>query len=246
QAGYNRVFIAHNHPGKIFEYLDTIERLKRVNERDRSEIAGGIKLIQRVLGSCEWMVEGRGSYEYDDERYQKEFGNALAEIRAALVPLERIGADLADCPKSNQQVLFARLTEEELLAQLEQVTAERDAMKEKWECVPDEYQNWGDFGQSLLDDNDRLTYCAIERGVERDKAIVWKSIWKRAASWMRKKYKVSHENSLEKMMGFARKVNVAGVEASRDTITEALMGHCFSSIFLLYNHHPIRSTCAPA
>lgn len=49
-----------------------------------------------------------------------------------------------------------------LEAELERVKKERDELQEKWTDVPDEYENWGDFGQVLLVENDYLT-------LERDK-----------------------------------------------------------------------------
>jgi hypothetical protein len=44
--------------------------------------------------------------------------------------------------------------------------AEIERLKKQWECVPDEYENWSDFGQSILDDNDQLTDQCLERGEE--------------------------------------------------------------------------------
>jgi len=57
---------------------------------------------------------------------------------------------------------------ESLETELEQVKEENERLEKQWTYVPNEYENWGDFGQMLLDDNDRLTYKAVERGMERD------------------------------------------------------------------------------
>ena len=61
------------------------------------------------MGSREWLSESRGPYEYDDARYQKEFGAAVTEIRQALEPMANIAADWTSCPMDTEQVLRARV-----------------------------------------------------------------------------------------------------------------------------------------
>ena len=53
--------------------------------------------------------EGRGSYEWDDARYQKEFTTAVQEIKAALHPLAKIAANWQDCPRAGAEVAQARI-----------------------------------------------------------------------------------------------------------------------------------------
>jgi len=51
---------------------------------------------------------------------------------------------------------------------IEYQNKEIDRLTKQWEDVPEPYENYDDFGQSMLEDNDRLTYRAVERGMDRD------------------------------------------------------------------------------
>ncbi len=85
-----------------------IARLKAVNERDRSAIAAGLDTIEKALRAREWLRLGRGSYEWDDDRWKDEFGAAYDEILAALEPLRQIGGDHTDCPVSQAAIQATR------------------------------------------------------------------------------------------------------------------------------------------
>jgi len=73
---------------KIIEQNREIERLKAVNERDRSTVASGISSIREAIRRREWLRLGRGSYEYDDDRWRGEFSHAIDEIMEALGPFK--------------------------------------------------------------------------------------------------------------------------------------------------------------
>lgn len=96
----------------IAEYVDTkdaeIARLKSVNERDRSQVAEALAAIIAAIRSREWLVEGRGSYEWDDDRYQSEFGQALEEIRKAAATLSPLASNWSDCPLQFDEIIRAR------------------------------------------------------------------------------------------------------------------------------------------
>ena len=57
-------------------------RVRDLIDRDRTGLAQAIdEMVKEAQGRL-WIVEGRGSYEWDDERYRKEAGHALKAIVA--------------------------------------------------------------------------------------------------------------------------------------------------------------------
>lgn len=86
-----------------------VTRLRNILERDRSTVADGVNALKKAMASYDWLRgPGRGSYAFDDERYQKEFGDALDLIRAAIDPLLRVAGDWTDCPTSPADIAAAR------------------------------------------------------------------------------------------------------------------------------------------
>lgn len=85
-----------------------IAALRRMLERDRSAVALGINALNAALDSRRWLSEGRGSYAWNDDRYQSEFGEAINEIDAALRPLRAIAADWSGCPTDPAEIAAAR------------------------------------------------------------------------------------------------------------------------------------------
>ncbi len=86
-----------------------IKRLMGVIERDRTEVARILGLLRQAIGSRRWMVESRGSFEYDDATYQREFGVALEEIESSVTNrLALLAADLRDSPSTHDDIFEAR------------------------------------------------------------------------------------------------------------------------------------------
>ncbi len=85
-----------------------LERLKAVNERDRSKVADCIQAVRDAIRRREWLRLGRGSYEYDDDRWRDEFTQAIEEIAHALEPLRAVAADWSDCPTTPEEIAAAR------------------------------------------------------------------------------------------------------------------------------------------
>jgi hypothetical protein len=77
-------------------------------ERDRTKVAEVVTAIKQELHSYSWLIEGRGSYEWDDDRWHDEFKRAHEAISEALKPLERIAGDWTNCPKTDAEVKAAR------------------------------------------------------------------------------------------------------------------------------------------
>lgn len=78
-------------------------------DTERYKVAFGVQVILRAVQGRQWLSEpGRGSYTYDDERYQAEFGAALKEIEDALQPLRKIARDFSGCPSDPLRVAANR------------------------------------------------------------------------------------------------------------------------------------------
>ena len=84
------------------------ERLIAVNEHDRTHVADGIEEVMAALKSREWLRLGRGSYEWDDDRWKDEFGEAFDEIVKAMDRLRTVAGDFSDCPSTQAAVFTAR------------------------------------------------------------------------------------------------------------------------------------------
>lgn len=99
---------------KSWEDIDVliaeVDRLKRVNERDRSAIALWVERLRAEIRRSYAMAEGRGSYEWDDDRYRDEFKNAFGRLEKALDKAikDTHAHDLTDCPARSEEVAAAR------------------------------------------------------------------------------------------------------------------------------------------
>ena len=94
--------------GQMEGLYDEIKRLKAVNERDRSQVADVFTAIMEAIRRREWLRLGRGSYEYDDDRWRDEFSQAIDEVIEAAKPLRKIAADWSDCPTDPEEIAAAR------------------------------------------------------------------------------------------------------------------------------------------
>lgn len=86
-----------------------VARLQAIIERDRTMVARGVTAVRRAIVAREWLRLGRGSYEYDDDRWRDEFGAAIEEIEEAINPLRAVAANLNDSPVDANDVADARL-----------------------------------------------------------------------------------------------------------------------------------------
>lgn len=96
--------------------LAEILRLRAVIERDRSDVAGALTHMKAAIaGRAHLRGPGRGSFEWDDEKYQAEFGSALDDIGDGLKILSKISRDWTDSPKDPVAISKARATKVPLL-----------------------------------------------------------------------------------------------------------------------------------
>lgn len=78
------------------------------NERDRTQLHRVVRAIDDEITGRMWLLEGRGSYEWDDDKYRQEFGWAVKALQAKLEPLRKIASDLANSPTTQAKVDEAR------------------------------------------------------------------------------------------------------------------------------------------
>lgn len=77
-------------------------------EHDRTKVAECVTAVKKELQAYSWLIEGRGSYEWDDDRWHGEFKRAHDAIEAAIQPMVKIAADWSNCPKTWDAVQTAR------------------------------------------------------------------------------------------------------------------------------------------
>jgi hypothetical protein len=94
-------------PFKFAEAYAKSKKWELILERERSKVAEGVKVIKDAVIHRDWLTEGRGPYEWNDDNWHAEFAAASKEILTALEPLEKIAADLSDCPTKWEDVLAA-------------------------------------------------------------------------------------------------------------------------------------------
>ncbi len=77
-------------------------------ESQRYSLADPLFKIRKSIKEHEWLRLGRGSYEYDDDKWRDEFGCAITKIEEAIEPIEKIMKDWSNCPTDSARLLEAR------------------------------------------------------------------------------------------------------------------------------------------
>lgn len=107
---------------KTDELCQQLATAKQAIEADRTKIADAVTKLTKEIQSRAWLLDGRGSYEWDDDRYRKEFDGARKAILEAVEPLKRMAADLSNSPRTADEVIQAR---RDLLKEIEELKAKR-------------------------------------------------------------------------------------------------------------------------
>jgi hypothetical protein len=69
-----------------------VERLKALLHRDKTGLAKGLEDVLKRARAAGWIAEGRGSYEWDDDRYRQETGWLVRDVASiALAALKASG-----------------------------------------------------------------------------------------------------------------------------------------------------------
>lgn len=96
---------------------DPLRDARIANERDRTVVARCLNAFDRAVSARGWLTQGRGPYEWDDDRFYAEFGHALDEFRKAVEPLRRIGIDMTNVPKDDAGVAEGKAAATRLIAE---------------------------------------------------------------------------------------------------------------------------------
>ena len=73
-----------------------VERLLKIIDRDRTGLAKALVDVRARAQASYWIVEGRGSYTWNDDRYRRETGKALEEIGGIATKALRESGERAD------------------------------------------------------------------------------------------------------------------------------------------------------
>ena len=94
--------------------LRALDNALAANELDRISLHRIIREIDEEITGRMWLLEGRGSYEWDDDRYKLEFGWAVHALQEKLEPLRKIAGDLTNSPTKQEDVDVIKRLESEL------------------------------------------------------------------------------------------------------------------------------------
>lgn len=87
-GGASCVNDAHHRPPTYDDWMraraaaidERVAMLYAALDRDRTGLAAALNAIKSHVKAHGWVLEGRGSYEWDDERYRDEAGNAMRPV----------------------------------------------------------------------------------------------------------------------------------------------------------------------
>jgi hypothetical protein len=101
----------------LAERVEDVDHLRHVIDRDRYIVAAALGSIKQTIAGYAWLMgEGRGPYEWDDDRYRDEFRDAVEAIERATEPLTKVAWDKSDCTRIEERVVAAKHAAREMLA----------------------------------------------------------------------------------------------------------------------------------
>ena len=116
----------------VLEAQSEIARLKAVIERDRTVFCNLLVRLKNAVKGRQHLgdenARAASGYNYDEDGFIKEFGDAYTEIMSALEHAHRVFQDFTDCPKGNA-ILEAQVEANAILSKPQ--PAERAAVPEE-------------------------------------------------------------------------------------------------------------------
>lgn len=103
------------------------DEARQALEHDRSKVIEAVNQFSDAFARRSWLLDSRGSYEWDDERYRDEFRGAYDELAAPIQQLKAIGKDWSNCPTNHDEIMRARNDWLARAETAERQLAERDA-----------------------------------------------------------------------------------------------------------------------
>lgn len=93
---------------EIASAKDRATKAEAALERERTHVSRYARKVRLAFQSRDWIMEGRGSYEWNDDSYRDEVRHLYDDVEPNLAALEKIAGDLANCPKTQEAVEAAR------------------------------------------------------------------------------------------------------------------------------------------
>ena len=93
------------------------DRLGHVIDRDRYVVATALGEIRKEVNGHRWLLDGRGPYEWDDDRYRDEFSDWVGNVDRATELLAKLAFDKSDCTTVEDKVNAAKLAAREYAQQ---------------------------------------------------------------------------------------------------------------------------------
>ena len=134
-------------------------------EADRTEVAMCMTTANRAIDQRHWLTEGRGSYEWDDDNWHKEFYAAAVEIKEALSPLTKIAANWKGCPQTSEQIAQARVDLKAALADANDRNKQAESFARGNVGI-----HWAEEHDRLKEERDALAAAMADR--ERELAVL--------------------------------------------------------------------------
>ena len=72
-----------------------VDGLRNALDRDKTGLAAALAAIVREVNGRAWIQDGRGSYEWDDDRYKQEAYWAFGAVKKIAVEALRASGNLA-------------------------------------------------------------------------------------------------------------------------------------------------------
>lgn len=92
----------------LTEKMKRIDHLTHVVDRDRYVVSAGINAVETAVRARQWVLQGRGPYEWDDDDYRKEFGIWMEEVYRVMDVLRKVSFNKTDCTTDEAKINEAR------------------------------------------------------------------------------------------------------------------------------------------
>ena len=93
---------------RIAELESEVAEKRHAIDRDRYIVAAVLGEIRKQINGHRWLLEGRGPYEWDDDRYHLEFGDWLDNVESASENLAKLAWDKSNSETDPERVEAAR------------------------------------------------------------------------------------------------------------------------------------------
>lgn len=127
--------------GEVQELTNRLEKAeaerdgaRQALEHDRSVVVDAVNEIKRAFDQRSWLLDGRGPYEWDDDRYRNEFRGAYDDLAKPIEVLRRIGRDWSNCPTDHEEIMRSRVDWETRTTAAEAALAEARKVARHLDC----------------------------------------------------------------------------------------------------------------